>query len=96
MAQSLQLFQQNHGFFAKRPDRDPAQRADMAETAQSAAQVAGERAHIGALAAFGVQHRVIGVGGVDQLQPVDFDRAGREFHRLAVAGEVVGALARRS
>ena len=51
----------------------------MAETAQSAAQVAGERADIGAFAAFGVQNRVVGVGGGDQVQAGDFDRAGRQF-----------------
>ena len=93
MAQSLQLFQRNHGFFAEWPDRGPPQRADMAETAQSAAEIAGQRAHIGALAAFGLEHRMIGVGDVDQLQPADLDRPGRKFHRLAVAGEVIGALA---
>src|SRR5664279_1385144 len=65
----------------------------MAETAQSTAHVAGQRPHIGALAAFGVQYRVIGVGGGDQLQPGNFYRAGLKFHHLAVAGEVIGALA---
>ena len=36
---------------------------------------------------------MVGVGRVDQLQPVDLDRAGLELDRLAVAGEIVGALA---
>ena len=79
--------------FAERADRDAPQRANMAETAQSAAEIAGERADIGALAAFGLEHGVVGVRASDELEPVDLDRARREFDRLAVAGEIVGALA---
>ena len=93
MAQSLQLFQQNHGFFAEWPDCGPPQSTDMAKTAQSAAEIAGERPHIGAFAAFGFQHRMIGVGIVDELEAADLDRAGGEFHRFAVARKIVGALA---
>ena len=48
----------------------------MAETAERPADIAGERAHIGALAAFGLEHGVIGVGRLDQVEPVDFDRPG--------------------
>ena len=59
MAQSLQFFQQNHAFRAKRANGCPPQRADMAEAAQSAAHIAGERAHVGAFAAFGFKDRVI-------------------------------------
>ena len=66
---------------------------DMAEAAERAAHVAGERAHIGALAAFGLEHRVVGVGRLDQIEAVDVDRARLELHHLAVAGEVIGALA---
>ena len=33
-----------------------------------AAHVAGERAHIGAFAAFGAEHRVVGVGDLDQAR----------------------------
>ena len=76
MAQGLQLFQRNHGLLAKRADRGPAQRADMAETAQSAAHIPGQRPDIGSLAAFGLAHGMVGVRGLDQLQPVDLDRAG--------------------
>ena len=60
---------------------------------ERAADIAGQRADIGAFAAFGLEHGVIGVRGLDQLQPVDLDRAGRQFDRLAVAGEIIGALA---
>ena len=59
----------------------------------SAADIAGQRPHIGALAAFGLEHRMIRVGHVDELEPVDLDRARRKFDHLAVAGEIVGALA---
>ena len=51
MAQFLQLFQRNHVRFGKWPDRDPAQHDHMAKAAEGPAQVTGERAHIGALAA---------------------------------------------
>ena len=58
-----------------------------------AAQIAGQRADIGALAAFGLEHGVVGVRRLDERQAVDVDRPGCELDLLAVAGEVVGALA---
>ncbi len=93
MAQGLQFFQRNHGFFTEGPDRDPAQRADMAKTPEFAAHIAGERAHIGPLAACGLENGMVGVGGIGEFQAVDLDRAGLEFHRFALAGEVIGPLA---
>ena len=50
----------------------------MAETAENAAHIARERPHIGSLAAFGLENGVVGVGRLDQRQPMDIDRAGLE------------------
>ena len=68
MAQSLQLFQRNHVALAERPDRGPPQRADMAETAEHPAEIAGERPHIGAFAAFGLEHGMVAIRLFDQDQ----------------------------
>src|SRR5215470_11854686 len=65
----------------------------MAKTAQSAAKITGQRAHIGTFPAFGLEHRVVRIGGVDQLETADLHRTCSQFHRFAVAGEVVSALA---
>src|SRR5262249_13184253 len=56
--------------------------------------VAGERAHIGSLAALGNERGVIAVRHLDQFEPVNLDWAWRDIHHLAVAREVIGALAR--
>src|ERR1700751_2241972 len=87
------MFQQNHGFFAEWPNGGPSQGTDMAKTAQSAAEIAGERAYIGTLAAFGLEDRMVRIGGTDEVQPADLDQARAEFHRFAIARQVVGALA---
>ena len=65
----------------------------MAETAENAAHIARQRPNIGSLAAFGLENRMIGVGRLDQGQIVDIDRAGFERDLLAVAGQIIGALA---
>src|SRR5262245_920814 len=65
----------------------------MPVAAEQAAHVAGERPHIGALATFGAQHGVVGVGDVDEAQAVDLDRTGLELDHLTVAREIIGALA---
>src|SRR5262245_33303466 len=57
ITQSLQICQQNHVRLGKRPDQGPAQRADMAETAENPADIAGQGPDIGTLAALGVEHR---------------------------------------
>ena len=64
----------------------------MAKTAQRPAKIAGQCPDIGALAAFGLEDGMIGIGGLDQVQPVDPDRAGLQFHRLAVPGEITSSL----
>src|SRR5215469_16854222 len=87
------MFQQNHGFFAEWPNGGPPQGTDMAKTAQSAPQVAGERAYIGTLSAFGLKNGMVQVSGADKVQPADLDRACAKFHRFAVACQVVGPLA---
>ena len=56
IAQSLQLFQRNHVRLAEWADQGPPQRADMAVTAENPADIAGQRPHIGSLAALGLEH----------------------------------------
>ena len=65
----------------------------MAAAAERAADIAGERPYVGTLAAFGLEHGVIGVRAFGQLQPVDRHLARLKLHGFAVAGEIVGALA---
>src|ERR1700738_1324378 len=93
MTQSLKLFQRNHVRFGKRPDGGPPQRRYVAMAAERPAKIAGERAHIGSLAALGREARVVRIGSVDQHQAVDVDDARLELEFLAVAGDVIGALA---
>ena len=40
----------------------------MAETAQNTAHIAGERPDIGALSAFGLEHGMVGIGALDQIE----------------------------
>src|SRR5262245_45604533 len=65
----------------------------MAKTAQSTAKITGQRAHIGTLPAFGLEHRVVRIGSVDQLETAYLHRTRSQPHCFAVAGEVVRALA---
>ena len=67
----------------------------MAEAAERRAEVAGDAAHVAALAADHLENRRVGVGRLDQLEPLDVQRPRGEIERLAGAREVVGALARR-
>ena len=76
----------------ERLDLDPAQFGNVAETAEVAAHVAGQRAHIGALAAFDLENGAVG-SVLDQIEAADLDLARRNVDRLAVAGKVIGALA---
>ena len=61
--------------------------------AQLAAHIPGESAHVGALAAFGFQHRRRPVGHVDEAEVFDHDPARLEHDQLAAAREVIGAVA---
>jgi len=90
----LQCVEARGDVFAERPDRRAPQRRDMPEALKRAAEVASERAHIGSLTALGHEHRVIGIGRLDQFEAMNLHRAWRDIHHLAVACEVVGALAR--
>ena len=57
----------------------------MAKTAQSAAKIAGERAHVGPLAAFRLQDGVVRVGDADKIQPGDLT-ALRVEHKSFLPG----------
>ena len=46
-----------------------------------------------AFAAFGLEHGVVAIGHGGEFKLVNFDRTAGEFHHLAIAGKVIGALA---
>src|SRR4029079_5852928 len=66
----------------------------MAETAEFAAEIAGDGADIGAFAAFSFEVGAIRRNNRDEFQPINLHGARRELDRLTVAGEIIGALAR--
>ena len=76
----------------ERPNPRAPERGDVAEAAQHAAEIAGDGAHIGSLAALAFERRGVGVVR-HQAQHMDDDFAGVQFDDLAVPREVVGALA---
>ena len=84
-------FQRNRLRLGETPDLETAQFGDMAERAERGGEIAGQRADIGALADFGLEIGVIGVGHAEQPQFGDLDRARRQFGSLAGAGQRIGA-----
>ena len=79
--------------FQERPHAQAAQHANMPHRAAGAGKVAGQGAHIHALAGLDLEFGMIGIGPADELEPVHLGRAWRQLGRAAVAGQVVGALA---
>src|SRR5262249_57549629 len=65
----------------------------MAKTAQTTAEIAGERAHISTFAALGLQHRMVWIGHVNEIQSTDFNWTRLELDFFAVAGKIVCTLA---
>ena len=57
------------------------------------AHIAGQGPDIGAFAAFGLEHGMVGIGAFDEIERADIDQAALQHDLLAVAGEVIGALA---
>src|SRR5271154_2794206 len=64
----------------------------MSITSERPAEVTRDRAHVRALAAFGLEHRVVGVSRY-QVEPVDMDRARFDLEGFAFARKIVGARA---
>ena len=64
----------NHRLLGKRGDEGSAKRGDVSKAAEIAAEITGERADIGALAAFHFEMRLIGFA-VQQCQAVNLDFA---------------------
>ena len=54
--------------------------------AERAPEIAGDRADVGALAALGLEHGPVAIRLIYKAQTVNLDRAGGQFHDLAVAG----------
>src|SRR5262245_1577465 len=73
-------------------DAGAAEGGDVTAAAKSLAEVAGEGADIGALSAeyFEAERWVVEVEDID---PIDADRAGRQIGRVALTGQVVRASA---
>src|SRR6185437_6310082 len=90
---SLKLFQRNHVSLAERSDPAAAQRRDVAQGSERPAEIAGQRAYIGALATFGRQHGMVRVGHFNEFEAINLDRARLKLDNFAVAGKVVGPLA---
>ena len=90
MAKLTKLFQRNCVRRMETSDAAAAQCRQMATGAKARRQVAGERAHIGTLAAGDAEAGVVGVGDVEQGEAVDARPTRRQMHRLAGAGQVVG------
>ena len=87
-----QTVKRNARFDRKRTDARPAQFDHMSITSERPAEVTGDRAHISALAAFGLEHSVIGVSGY-QVEPIDMDRARFNLENLTIASEIISARA---
>ena len=64
----------------------------MSVAAERAAEIPRDRAHVGALAAFGLEHSFIGLSR-HQFEPIDMDRARFDLEGFAPAREVIGARA---
>jgi len=87
------LIQRGRILFAKGADPRPPQRLHMAEALKCAAEIPGDRPHIGALATFRLEHAMVRIGVVHEIEPVDDHGARREFEVFLVPGEIVGSRA---
>src|SRR5204863_1275069 len=70
-----------------------AQRNEMAEALELAPHVASERAHVGALAAAGLEDGRVGVRHVAEVERIDLHQPRFQLDDLASARQVVGAVA---
>ena len=93
VAQLLKFFQRNHVGLAEWPDRQPAERGDMGARAEFSAHIPGKRTDIRALAALGLENRMVGVGVFHEIKAVDVDQSRLQLDDLTLAGEIVGAFA---
>ena len=87
-----QPIERNAGVGRKRTDAGPTQFDHMSVAPKRATEIPRNRAHVGALAAFGLEHRCIGLSRY-QFEPVDIDRARFNLKGFAFAREIVGARA---
>ena len=89
----LQFVQRNRLRRRERAHAQAAQGGDVAERAAGAGEVAGEAAHIDALAGLHFEHGVVRVGPADQFEPVHPGGPRLQHRRGAGAGEIIGTLA---
>src|SRR5690606_4975762 len=93
LPQLFDIFQRNHVFFVERTDQQAPEGRDMTTGAKPPAEVTGEGPHIGALAAFGLKHNPVGIRALEDVEPMDVNRAGLQLDGLAVASEIIGSFA---
>ncbi len=77
----------------ERPDPQPPQGRDVPDRAAGAREVAGEGAHVHALAGLHLKLRLVRRGARDELEAVHPRRPRLDHHLLPLARKVVGALA---
>src|SRR5690606_22574970 len=89
----LELFETDRLGLLERADACAPECRHMAETAERAANIAGNGTDVCAAATFGLEHRGIGRRHLDELQAVDLHRARFELHLFALPREIIGPLA---
>ena len=90
---TLDRFHRDTARFVKWPDARAPQRDDMAIAAEHAAEIAGDGAHIGALAALGLEDAGVVDPAVRQHAGVDGHRARLKHDLGAAARKIIGAFA---
>src|SRR5215471_11807455 len=92
MAESLQLFQRNCGFYREGTDFESSQLRDMAESIEGECQIPHPGPDIRALAAGKLENRLVRVQNFDQPGFSDKNRTRLQAELLAVARKVIGPL----
>src|SRR5215472_14122149 len=93
MAQSLNLFQRNHVWLGKWPNGCPTQCRNVPVASERTTEIARECPHIGAFAAFGLEGCMVQIRHFDQRQTIDIHHPRLQLEFLAIARDIVGALA---
>ncbi len=89
-------FQRNRLRHGERPDREAAQRGDMAEGPERGSEIARERADIGALTDHSLEFGMVAIGRRDQPQLGDLDQPWSEGRRRSARGPARRPDARQS
>src|SRR4029079_13496355 len=82
-----------HVCVAKWPHQGPPQRADMAETAQNPADIAGQGPNISPLATLRLEHGLAVLSMFHEVYFGNLDRPGLQFDGFAGPRQIIGAFA---